>query len=40
MNTQFRHSFANRLAVAEVAGLYLAQTNPNTRLGDFIAHSI
>jgi hypothetical protein len=40
MNAQLDHAIAHRLAVAEVARLHLAQTNPDTRLRHFVAQRL
>ena len=40
MHAQFDHAFSDRLAVAKVARLHLAQANADARLSQLVAHGI
>jgi hypothetical protein len=40
MYTQFDDAFADRLAIAKVAGLHLAQAHADPRLGHLVAQAV
>ena len=40
VDAQFDYAVADRLAIAKIADLYVAQAFPDSRLGDFVAHGV